>query len=401
MDAFQYKAINIQGRMLRGKLDAVNEADLEVRLGRMGLDLVSYKQVRATGTNVSGKGVTRLDLITFTFHLEQLVRAGVPILEGLADLRDSVENPRLREVTAAIIESIEGGKTLSAAMKDFPVVFDNVFISLISVGEETGQLAKVLDYMTESLKWQDEQAAQTKKLLMYPAFVGTIVSAVVIFLMTYVVPELLSFVTSMGKELPAHTKVLIWVSNAMVNYWYLVISIPVVIVVSVIAAARVSPSVAYRLDDMKLHIPVIGPILKKITLARFANFFAIMYTSGVTVIDSIRIGQGVVGNLAVENAIEHAGQQIADGAGISSGFESSGLFPPLVIRMLRVGENTGALDEALQNVSYFYTRDIKESVEKLQTMIEPAMTMILGAILAWVMFSVLGPIYDLITQLKF
>ncbi len=400
MEVFQYKAVNQRGRVITGRVDAVNEGDLEVRLSRMGLDLVNYKVMRQARKGMTGQGIRRIELITFCFHLEQLVRAGVPILEGLADLRDSIDNPRLREVTAALIESIEGGQTLSEAMRDFPAVFNPVFVNLIRVGEESGELAKVLRYLTDTLKWQDEQAALTKKLFMYPAFVGVVVTGVIFFLMAYVVPQLLQFISTMGQELPLHTRILIVVSGVVSTYWYLLLGIPALLAVVTLVLVRVSPGVRLLVDDLKLRLPVLGPILKKVILARFTNFFAIMYASGITVLDAIRMSRDIVGNRAVEEALDSAAERIADGQGISRSFESSGLFPPLVIRMLRVGENTGALEEALLNVSYFYTRDVRESIERLQTMIEPAMTVFLGGLMAWVMFSVLGPIYDLITQIK-
>jgi type IV pilus assembly protein PilC len=400
MEAFQYKAVNSAGQTSRGRLDAVNIADLEMRLTRMGLDLVNFRQLKSRGRNVGGRSIKRVDLINFCFHLEQLARAGVPMLEGLADLRDSMDSPRLRDVTSAMIESIQGGKNLSQAMADFPYVFGNVFVNLIRAGEESGQLPEVLKQITENLKWQDEQAAHTKKLFMYPAFVGVVVTGVLFFLMIYLVPELLKFIKNMGQELPLHTKILIFVSNFFVDFWYVILLVPILAVVTVLVGVRVSPSFRLAFDDWKLRVPIVGPILKKIILTRFASYFSLMYTSGITVLDCIRICADIVDNKAVEEAVLNAGRQIADGAGIAASFASSGLFPPLVLRMLRVGENTGALETALVNVGYFYTRDVKESIERLQTIIEPAMTFILGGLLAWVMISVLGPIYDLITKIK-
>ncbi|MBI4006707.1 MAG: type II secretion system F family protein [Gammaproteobacteria bacterium] len=400
MEVYRYKAIDGFGRIQNGKVDAVNIADLESRLGKMGLDLVNYKELKSRGPNVTGRGTTRRDLITFCFHLEQTGRAGVPILESLVDLRDSTENPRLREVIAAMIESIEGGKTLSQAMQDFPAVFNNIFSSLVKAGEQSGEIADVFFNIGENLKWQDEQAAQTKKLLMYPMFVGSVVIGVVFFLMIYLVPELLKFVKTMGQELPMHTKALIVVSNIFVKYWYLILFIPILLVVLLMVGIKVSPTIHYKVDQFKLNIPVIGPILKKIILTRLASFFAMMYASGITIIDCIRTGEEIVGNKVIEEAMRQVGQNIADGATLSNSFEATGLFPPLVLRMIRVGENTGALENSLINISYFYTRDVKESIGKLQSMIEPTMTLILGAIIGWVMFSVLGPIYDLITKVK-
>ncbi len=400
MNVFRYKAVDGKGRVNAGRMDAANIADLEMRLQKMGLDLINCRDLGATGPKASAGGVKRRDLIILCFHLEQTSKAGVPILESLQDLRDSTENPRLREVLSAMYESIEGGKTLSAAMRDYPMVFTGVFASLVQAGEESGEISKIFFELGENLKWQDEQAAMTKKLLMYPLFVGSVVIGVIFFLMIYLVPELLSFIKNMGQEIPVHTKVLIYVSNIFVNYWYLIAGIPTIAAIGLSIAIKTNPKVRYQVDLYKLKIPLVGPILRKIILARLAGFFAIMYASGITILDCIKTGEQIVGNKAMEEAVHQVGVKISDGETLSSSFESAKLFPPLVLRMIRVGESTGALEVALQNINYFYTRDVKESIERLQTMIEPGMTVILGSIIAWVMFSVLGPIYDLITKIK-
>jgi type IV pilus assembly protein PilC len=400
MEAYQYKAIDEGGRVHIGQVDAANIADLEMRLNKLSLDLINYKEVKSSTKSISASGIKRRDLITFCFHFEQTSRAGVPVLESLQDLRDSSDNPRMAEVTNAMIESIEGGKTLAEAMAEFDNVFGKIFTNLVRAGEQSGEISKVFEELGKSLKFQDEQAALTKKLLTYPAFVGTVVMGVVIFLMTYLVPELLRFVKTMGQELPVHTKALIVVSNIFVNYWYLLLLLPIVIALTIFIGIKTSPSFHLKYDELKLRIPIVGPIMKKIILTRLCNFFAIMYSSGITIIECIRTGEEIAGNKSVERAMQQVGQQIADGTTLSDSFESAGLFPPLVLRMIRVGESTGALEYSLTNISYFYSRDVKESIERLQSMIEPAMTIILGAIIAWVMFSVLGPIYDLITKVK-
>ena len=401
MEAYCYKAVNATGRRFQGRVDAVNPADLEVRLSRMGLDLINYHELRSRAKNVTGRGVRRVDLITFCFHLEHLVRAGVPILEGLGDLRDTIDNKRLREVTAAMIEGIEGGQNLSSVMADFPFVFSPVFVSLIRAGEESGRLSEVLGKIIENLKWQDEQAAYTKKILLYPAIVTVIVVLVLFFLMLYVVPQLVSFLHTMGQELPLQTRALIETSAFFTNYWYLLVSVPAALAVGGVIGVQSNPRFAERVDDVLLHVPLVGPVIKKLIVTRVCNVFSIMYSSGITVLECIRTVENVAGNRAVAHAIREAGRMIADGGGISASFAQTGLFPPLVVRMLRVGENTGALEEALDNVSYFYTRDVAESVERLQAMIMPLVTIALGAILFWTMASVLGPIYDLFTQIDF
>ena len=399
MSLYAYKAMDASGRMVFGRMDAVNPVDLEMRLKRMDLDFINGDPVKQHG--FGGMKITRRELITFCFHLEQLSRAGVPIIESLADLRDSLDNPRFREVLADLIESVEGGKTLSQAMAAHATVFDGVFISLIKAGEETGNLTDVLHNLTETLKWQDELAAQTKKLIMYPAFMGTVVVLVTLFMMLYLVPKMVGFIQNMGQQLPAHTKVLIATSNFFVNYWYVVIGLPLALVILGAVAVKSDPRARYRFDALKLKLPWLGDILNKIILSRFAGVFAMMYGSGISILDSIRTTQGIVGNVVIQEGLRRVEEMIGDGQNVTVAFQNVGLFPPLVIRMLRVGENTGSLDSALANVSYFYNRDVRESIARVQAMIEPAMTMIVGLILGWVMLSVLGPIYDTITKLKF
>jgi len=400
MEVFRYKAIDERGRMHRGRADAVNAADLETRLSRLGLDLIDFRELKSGRHDARRAGIRRIDLITFCFHLEQLIRAGVPILEGLADLRDTVGNRRLREVTAALIESIEGGKNLSGAMADFPQVFDPVLVSLIRAGEQSGRLTDVLHKVIENLKWQDEQAALTRRLLMYPTVVGVVLTGTLLFMMLYVVPQLLNFLSNMGQALPLQTRALIAFSRFFSTYWYLALGLPLLAGIGVWLAVRASPVFAQRVDAWKLRLPVLGPIVKKLIVTRVCNVFSIMYTSGITVLECIRAGEDVAGNRAIGRALRDAGRMIQDGGGISASFAATGLFPPLVVRMLRVGENAGALEEALDNVSYFFNRDVQESVNRLQSMLLPTMVIVLGAFMMWIVSAVFGPLYDLFTHIK-
>ncbi len=399
MALYAYKAMNNQGRLVLGRLEAINVIVLVMRLKRMDLDFINGDPVKQGGFMNPGK-ITRQELINFCFHLEQLARAGVALIESLTDLRDTVENPRFREVLAGMIESIEGGKTLSQAMAEHPKTFDGVVISLIRSGEETGALPQVLANLLDSLKWQDELAAHTKKLVMYPAFLGTVVVAITLFMMIYLVPKMAGFIRSMGQDMPAQTKLLIATSTFFVNYWYVVIGLPIVIAVIVAILVRTNFKARHGFDHFKLKIPYIGEILRKIILSRFASVFAMMYSSGITILDSIKATEDVVGNLVIKEGLQRVGALIAEGQNVTVAFQNVGIFPPLVLRMLRVGENTGALDTALTNVSYFYNRDVRESIERVQAMIEPVMTVTIGLILGWIMMAVLGPIYDIITKMK-
>src|SRR5688572_2154764 len=309
MALYTYKAIDSLGKSVAGRIEAVNLFDLEQRLSRMELDLVAGAPSSEMSRLLGGGKITRQDLINFCFHLEQLATAGVPLVEGLTDLRDSVENPRFREVVSGLIESIQGGRNLSQALVDYPNVFSKVFVSLVRSGEQTGKLSDVLKSLTESLKWEDELAAQTKKLALYPAFVGGIVLIVTFFLMIYLVPQMTGFIRNMGQAIPLQTRILMSVSSLFVDYWWAILAAPFVLWFGLRFAIRTNPRVAYAVDHYKISMPLLGPILRKIILSRFASSFAMMYASGITVLDSIRSCEEIVGNRPLEEALHVAGQQ--------------------------------------------------------------------------------------------
>ncbi len=400
MVMYAYHSMDAAGQIIRGSMDATNLSDLELRLKRMELDLIDYKLLATSTFSFGSNKVSRKELINFCFHLEKMTAAGVPILDGLNDLCDSIENKKFRAVVADLIENIEGGSQLSEAMSRYPAIFDGTFVALISAGEQSGKLPEVLNNLCESLKWQDELAAQTKKIIMYPAFVGTVVLGVTFFLMIFLVPQLIGFIKNMGGELPLHTKVLIFISNFFIDYWYLILALPVAVYVFLRLMLKNHPGARYRFDEFKLHIWLLGPVLHKIILSRFTTFFALMYASGITILDAIKLSEDMVANQFIADNLKRAGKMISDGQSVTGAFQSTGTFPPLVIRMLKVGASTGQLDTALKNVSYFYNREIKEMIERVQSLIEPVMTVFLGLILGWVMLSVLGPIYDMISKLK-
>lgn len=399
MSVFEYKAVDSFGKTVLGRVEASNDEDLELRLERMGLGLVTFRPARKARIGFRRQKVGRQELVTFCFHLEQLIRAGVPILEALTDLRDSVSNQGFRETVSAVIEEIQGGKTLSQALADFPTIFSPIFVNLIAAGEESGELPEILRNLIESLKWQDELAAQTKKIILYPAFVAVVISGVIMFLMVYLVPQLVGFIENVGESVPLHTRVLIYVSDAIISYWYVFVTVPIATFAALRLWAKGSRHGRYWIDKLKLQLRPVGPIYKKILLARFTSNFALLYRAGVTVLDCLRMGKSLVGNDVVTEALQRAQTQISNGVSLTHAFENTGLFPPLVVRMMRVGETSGALDTALENVSYFYNRDVKESIERVQSMIEPVLTLVLGAMLGWVMMSVLAPIYDLLGDL--
>ena len=241
--------------------------------------------------------------------------------------------------------------------------------------------------------------AKAKTVIMYPAFVGVVVIGVMLFMMLYVVPQMVDFIREMGQELPIHTRALIAFSSFLTNHWWWAVPLPGVIVMLIQLQARRSDSFRYTVDGWKLRVWYVGPILSKLIMSRFASYFALCYGAGLDVLASLRISEDIVGNEVVKESVKNISAEIADGKTLSASIESTNMFPPLVVRMVRMGESTGLLDNALHNVSYFYDREVTESIDRLKAMIEPAMTVVLGAIMGWIMLSVLGPIYETISNI--
>lgn len=401
MPLFQYKAIDASGKFITGSLDAGNTNDLELRLEKMDLDLVTFKQ-KEPGSDLFGRNkIGRRDLINFSFYLEQLTRAGVPILEGLADLRDGEDNPTFRDVITGLIEAIEGGNSFSQALALYPKIFDDVFISLIRVGERSGRMSHVLVDITETLKWQDELLGKARKIMTYPAVIGTLVLSVVMFMMIFVVPDIMEAIVGLGGEIPLETRILMATSLFLVDFWYLVLAAPFAIYYILKYFYRTSSSARFKLDGILLQLPIVGTVNEKIKISRFTRYFSLMFASGITVLDAINLSKGVLSNTVLEDGIERAWQQISEGSSISEAFKNIGIFPPLVVRMLRVGESSGQMDKSLDNVSYFFDRDINDSIEKMEPVLQTSLMATIGVIVMWLALSVLGPIYDTISTIDF
>jgi type IV pilus assembly protein PilC len=400
MALFAYRGVDTEGRISTGNLDAANAIDLELRLKRLGLDLVTFEGVKRS-TAARTRNVSRTELITFCFHLSQLLKAGVNIIEALTDLRDTVDNAGFRQVIASLLEDIGGGLKLSEAMANHSYCFDNVFVSLVRAGEESGQMTEVLDELSENLKWQDEMASQAKRAMVYPVIVTVVIFAVIMVLMTVLVPQLAATFKTLVPKLPRETEVLIALSNFFVKWWYLIIGVPAAAISFAFVFARTNERAQRAIDELGLKLPVLGALRQKIILARFSTYFAMLYKAGISVLDCIQICEKIVGNRVMEEGLQRVGRSISEGQGISQAFLATKLFPPLVLRMLRVGESTGALDAALLNVSYFYNREVREGIARMQALLGPLTTVILGMLIVGILYSIFLPIYDVIGKIKF
>lgn len=399
MARFSYRAVAEDGRTIRGHAEAESEQELEKALATNGLFLLEAKLSDSLRRS-RRKKITARERIDFFYQLETMLRAGVPLLTILADLRDSSESLAVAALAADLHNQIENGAPFSEALGRHPTLIEPMMRTMIQTGEATGQLPEVLREIVTALKWRDEMTAKTKKALTYPAFVTVVILGVVIFLMVYLVPQLVQFLKNMGQELPLPTRALIALSDFIIHQWYWLIIVPTAVILISSVTSRHYPPYRQWLHRTLLQLPILGPIIHKIILARFANSFALMFASGVPVIQALELTHEITSNLEVRTALEHATDRVIQGTPLSEAFAAAGLFPPLVVRMLRIGEQTGQLDDALRNVSYYYMRDVDEALEKMQSLLEPALTLILGLILGWIMIAVLGPIYDTISKIR-
>lgn len=395
---YDYRAIDPWGRRLDGRAEAAGLTELEGRLSRQHLELLRARPVRLR-FGASGR-IPRRQLITLCFNLEHMLRAGVPLLDILADLLDTETDPRLQRNLGGIIDGIGGGMSLSEAMAAQSGAFGDVMLSLIGAGETSGRLPEVLAGLGEALKWEDELLATTRRLLIYPALLAVVVVAAAAFLIGFMVPQLKLFIANMGEELPLQTRLLFALSDLLSAGWPALAALAVAAPLAGSLLFRHSECFRDRLDRGMLQLPLFGPILSKIVLCRFSNTLALLYAAGIPVLEAIETTRRVVGNHALSQALGEVARAIRDGGGIAASFGTTRLFPSLVIRMLHVGESTGGLDQALRTVAYFYDRDVRESVGRMQAMLEPLLTLILGVLLGWIMLALFSPLYDVISRVR-
>ena len=400
MENYHYTGINKFGKRVNGVLPAGNEQELEQKLIKSHISLLTFKKQSSSFSFSTKPKVTRKDIIGMTFQLEQLLKAGVPLMEILDDLKDSFESDAVKEMLANIYESMEGGKAFSESLRSYEKEFGEVYISLVAVGEKTGKLEEILVDLANMLKWEDELISKAKKVMIYPAIVATVVIAVVILMMVFVVPELLGFIMSMGGELGFATVALIATSGFIQNYIVEIFVVPIVVIFIFKWWRKQSPEFKIKTDQMSLNVWIIGPVLYKLKLARIANSLAVMYGAGVSFPESLRMASIIAGNKYLEGNINKAVRMIEEGKAIHMAFEEAQVFPSMAVRMVKVGEVSGGMDNALKNVSYFYDREAKELIDKIEPAIEPILTVIMGVVVGWVMIAVLGPIYDTIAQVQ-
>lgn len=400
MPIFSYTSLNDRGRQIRGQMSAANELDLEERLKVIGLDLIKMKEVKA-GRKSSFGSVGIQDLIIFCIHMEQLERAGVPILDSIADLRDTADNIYFKNIIAEIYESVRGGDMLSIALSKHPKVFNTIFVALVKAGEKSGSLQDIFQHLAGHLKWVNGIQRKIKKATYYPIFLLLLMCGIIALMMLFVIPKLSVFLKAQNFELPMYTKALIATSDFFVNYWYILFSFPVLLVFGFKVLAKMSENFAYNVDQFKLHVPYIGPTIRKIDLARFCHFFGIMYESGLGILECLDTANSIVTNRVIRESVAVVRKSVSEGNSITESLRISNQFPNLVIRMFKVGEDSGNLEVTLENINFFFDREVDDAVSNMVGVIQPALTIVMGGIMMWVSMAIFGPLYNSFSKMNF
>jgi type IV pilus assembly protein PilC len=327
---FTYRAMNDMGRTIKGEMTAENELDLEAKLKTLGMDVVDYREVKPRKPGMFSR-VKMKDMIIFCMHMEQLDRAGVPLHEALEDARDATDSLKLQNVLTSVYEDIKAGKIFSKALSEHPTVFNEVFVGLVAAGEKTGNMQESFLNLCDHMKWVSDLRRKVRKSIAYPTVLAVVLTAVISVLMLFVVPQLIDFITTQGFEIPAHTHALIATSEFFGEYWYAILPSPLIIGSIFFGLYRTSDAFAYRIDALMLRAPIIGPVVSKINMARFTHFFAVMFSSGVDILDSLMAGRDVVKNRVLRESIELVHRGVMDGNRLTESIRISNQFPNLVV----------------------------------------------------------------------
>ena len=402
MEKYKYRALNAKGRPIRGVLGAINENDLFNQLQSAGLELISATPLsKKKSKNRLFTGIKVRDLIQLFMHLDQMENAAVPILDSLSDIRDTTENTAMRDAVSEIYRDVSEGSKLSEAMAKHPKIFRPLYVSLLSAGEETGKMSQSYQQLIKYLKWVDAMQARIRKATRYPIILLVVVIGAVSMMMGMVVPQIVDFIRNMEMELPFATTSLIATSDFFVEWWWAVLATPVIITATIFGLRKGSDNIAYRIDKFLIAAPVMGPLMRKINIARFCQTFGALYSSGLPILPSIKAATATVSNLALIEALESIQSLVKTGSPLSEAFNGSGEFPSMVVRMIKVGEDSGNLTVVLDQVADFYTADVDEEVQKLIAMIEPSLTMVPGGMILWIAVGVFGPIYNSFEDMQF
>ena len=399
---FEYEVRSQNGQKIEGTLEAENESMLASNLRKKGYYILNIKRkgkgFSLSGINLFEKKVKLNDLAIFARQFSAMINSGISIIDALDILRDQIDHPKLNQVVIAVTEDIETGSDLSESLSNHPDVFPELFVQMVRAGETGGIIGDVLDRIANHYEKQDELQGKIKSALYYPITIMVIALLVVIFLLTNVVPTFVNMFANLGAQLPLPTRILIGTSSFMESYWWLV-GLIIIALIFLFRNYRKSPSGRLRTDAFILKIPQVGTMMQKIYLSRFSSTLSVLLSSGVDLLASLSIVEGVIGNKLYAQALTEARIKVREGSTLSEPLEKREEFPKLLVHMIKVGEESGAMSRMLDKVSMFYDREVDRSVEGVVSIIEPVIIVFLAIVVGFVVISIVMPMFDMYTYM--
>ena len=394
MATFTYQARDEFGKIVRGAMSADTEDHLANKLSNLGYVLTKARPVKESKKDLAPRGrVKRRDLIIFTHHLSTIEASGISIRVGLRDLAEQTENEKFRKVIESLLRDVEGGALLSESMDKYPRIFSELYVSMVRAGEATGSLENVLNRLAAQLEWQEETRGTLTQAVIYPAILFTAIIGLITIVLTVLVPRIMIIYTTAKMPLPLPTRALMAISNFLRAQWPLGLITLAAVIITYKLVGR-TPGGRLQIDRLKLRIPVFGKLIRKMAASRFSHTLSSLYHAGVGIAEALWIVEKVIGNTVMAQAVKNTRLRVSNGETIAESLRVSGEFQPLVTRMLAVGEETGRLDQTLNKVNEFYDREVPLAVKQLLTLLEPAIIVFAGLVVAFVLVATFLPLYQ-------
>jgi type IV pilus assembly protein PilC len=401
MPMFEYTAKNAtSGQILKGTLDVPTKEEVIAFIRKNRMILVSTRVAPAQVKLPSlRKGVSTRDVVIFTRQFATMINAGLPLVQSLSILAQQTENKTLKEVTKAVVYDVEAGNTLADALRKHPKAFPELYVNMVAAGEAGGILDTILLRLATFLEKNDALVRKVKGAMVYPAVIISVAVIAVAVLLIFVIPTFSSMFASVNMTLPLPTRVVIGASHILTRYWWLIIGV-VAAGLFALRSYYATPNGKKTIDGGLLRAPVLGDLLRKSAVSRFTRTLGTLISSGVSILDGLEITAKTAGNRVIHDAIMSSRQSIAGGETIAGPLLASGVFPPMVISMISVGEQTGGLDEMLAKIADFYDAEVDVAVSALLSLMEPIMIVVLGVIVGGMVVAMYLPIFDMVNAVQ-
>lgn len=394
---FVFSARNSQGALVKGKVKAVSEMEVRTRLREAGYKPVSVKKTSvkgSTGLDIFAKGVAPKEFQIFLRQLSVLLKAGVPLLESLQSLEESLLSEALSKVLRFIIEDIREGKTLSEAMLKHPKVFQLMVVNLVKAGEEGGILDEVLNRLGTYFEKRKKLKAKVVGALIYPVITIFVAVIALTAILVFVIPKFEQLFKSQGQELPGLTQAVVKLSHNFTEYWYVIVCV-VFVIPAILSFLYKTGPMRRPLDALFLRIPLFGDLIKRSSVARMSRTLSTLLKSGIRINEGIDITIGTMGNVIVDDYLLQAKEEILAGKPFSDPLKKTGFFPIIVIQMVTIGEKTGNLDSMLGKIADFYEDEVEQTAEQLTSLLEPIVIVLLGGMIGTLVVSMFLPIFNM------